>query len=226
VSWAEGPNNPFLTCNKKHLHQSRIMSSITNKLTNSLTDQLHGAKSFMRIYLFIYLSIPLILNGPIENPAVIQATQEFSNIIWNLKFHYHVHRSLPHVPILSQMNSVHTTSFYFLRSTLILFSHWHLGHPTGLIPFGFPTEILNAFLLFHYMLCSSHPSRLDHFNYIWQSVQVMKHLFMQFLPAPIMSPLLVPHILRSTMFSNTLSPCPSLNVRYQYHTHTKPQAKL
>jgi hypothetical protein len=39
-----------------------------------------------------------------------------------------------------------------LRSILILSAHLHLGLPSGLIPFSFPTNILYAFLLFSFVL--------------------------------------------------------------------------
>jgi hypothetical protein len=56
--------------------------------------------------------------------------------------HYRVHNSPPLVPILSQINPVHTTPSY----VLILSFHLRLGLPSGLFPSGFPIKILYAFL--------------------------------------------------------------------------------
>jgi hypothetical protein len=86
-----------------------------------------------------------------------------------------------------------------LRSTLILPSHLRLG------------------ILFHacYMPCPSHPPWLDHSNYIWWRVHDMKLLIVQFSPTSYHFVPLRSNILFSTLFSNTLSLCSSLNAKNQ-----------
>jgi hypothetical protein len=79
--------------------------------------------------------------------ASFEVTQEFHNILWNPKVHYRVHKSPPLVPILSQINKVHTASSY-LRPILILSTRLCQGIPSGVFPFGFPNKNLYTFLSF------------------------------------------------------------------------------
>jgi len=51
------------------------------------------------------------------------------------------------VPLLSQMNSVHTYFSISLKSILTSSSHLSLGLQRGLFPSGFPTKILYVFLI-------------------------------------------------------------------------------
>jgi hypothetical protein len=133
------------------------------------------------------------------------ATQKLPRILWNPKVHYRVHKSPPLVPILRQIDPVHSISSY-LRYILILFTHLRLVLPSGLFPSGFPINILYVFLPHSsYMPCQSHPHWLDHSNYICRRVQVMKLLIMQSSPSPVTSSLFGPNILLSTLFSNTFS---------------------
>jgi hypothetical protein len=97
------------------------------------------------IYVLIHSLTEL---SPSWGAANFAATQKLPSILWNSKVHHHVHRTLPLVPIQSQINPVHTIPSY-RRSILILSTHLHLGLPSGLFPSGFSTKILYA--------CSSPP---------------------------------------------------------------------
>jgi hypothetical protein len=66
-----------------------------------------------------------IKQRPSLEADIYSASQE-TPLLWNLKIHYFVHNDLSLGLILSQMNP--------LRSILILFSHSHLGFPSGHVP--------------------------------------------------------------------------------------------
>ena len=115
----------------------------------------------------------------------------------------------------------HPTSW---RSTIILSFHLRLGLPRGLFPSGFPTKTLCTHLLFTIRAsCHTHLVLLDLITRIImdEEYRSLSSLIMLFLHSPDTFPLLSSNILLSSLYSNTLSLRPSLNVSDQVsHPYT------
>jgi hypothetical protein len=147
----------------------------------------------------------------LEKPPVVQLLKNFPKFYGTRRFitvftrslPLEPHSSNPYHPILSKIhwNSLATYVLIFLVVSFLM----------AFPPISYTHSSSSPFMLH---ARSSHPTWLDHSNYSWRRVHVMKLLIMQFSPTSchLMS-------LRSKYSPqhpvSTLSPCSSLNVRDQ-----------
>ena len=106
-------------------------------------------------------------------------SQEIPCILWNLKFHYRIHKCPSPVPILTHIDLVHALTSHFLKMHLNIILPSMPGCSKWSLSLRFPHQnLLYIFPLPHacYMPLPPHSSWFDHLNNIGWGVQVFKIL--------------------------------------------------
>ena len=119
----------------------------------------------------------------------LAASQESPRILWNPKVHYRIHKCPPPVPVLTQLDSVHTPTFHFLKIHLNITLPSKPGSPKWSVTLRFPQQNpLYASILPHslYMPRPSHSSWFYHPKNIgWGVGIIMQFSLLPCSPVPL-----------------------------------------
>jgi hypothetical protein len=153
---------------------------------------------------------------PCLEAASCAATKELPSTLWNPNIRYRLHKNPPLVPIMSEINPIHTSPPYL--SSI----QFNIIYPPILV-----FLVILSFCLSHeYPICIPlfphsryiskpyHSPWLDHFNHTWQRVQVMELLIMKLSRTSC-------HFI-SLVSNNSICFPPLMS---EFHTHTELRAK-
>jgi len=132
-------------------------------------------------YLLTYLLTYSNQQSPSWEANLFSASQEIPRTLRNPKVHYRIHKCPPLVPILSQLDPVHTPTSNFLKIHLNIILPSTPRSPKWSLFLRFPPRNpVYASPLPHtrYMPSQSHSSRFYHPNNTGQGVQIIQLLIM------------------------------------------------
>ena len=158
----------------------RAVDSCTVTLRLSCEFSSCAIEQFNKMTDCIYLLTYSMEQSPSWEANRFAASQEILRILWNQKVHYRIHKCPPPVPILSQLDPVHTPTFHFMIHLIMILSSTPWS-PRSSHSLRFPHQNpVYASPLPHtrYMPRPSHSSRFYHPFDIGRGIQIIKLLIM------------------------------------------------
>jgi len=118
--------------------------------------------------LLAYLLTYCMEQGPSWKSNRFSASQEILHVLWNPKVHYRIRKCPLHVPILRQLDPVHTLTSHFLKIHLNIILPSRTGSLKWFFPSGFPTKTLYTPLLSP--IRTTFPTHLIHLDLMTRTI--------------------------------------------------------
>ena len=147
----------------------------TSQRTSTVARSHKHDKTTIFLFNTIFTYLLNMEQSPYWETNQFSVNQEIPRALWN-PVHYRIHKCPPPLPILSQIDPVHPSTFHFLKIQLNIifpsspgFSKWYLS-------LRFPhqnPEYTSPLPYMCYMPHPSHSSRYDHPNIIGWGIQII-----------------------------------------------------
>jgi uncharacterized protein VirK/YbjX len=117
-------------------------------------------------YLLNHLLAYSMERRPSWEASRFSASQEFPCILWNLKVHYRIYKFPPPIPILSQLDPVHTPTSHFAKIHLMCIIHPSTPVPCNwTLSLRFPHQNPVCTSTLNHTCYMPRPSRFSSFNH-------------------------------------------------------------